>query len=117
MPKKLQPSELEKIIGVLPVKEQQSLRQQDINPAWLQENIARCKGLLRRDLWVGLTWFVAYSAALFVTKFSSLTITIFVFGVIYFIFTIFKTGSFGLNRKRVQVFEQLLNQLTNGKSF
>lgn len=117
MPKKLQPSELEKIIAVLPVKEQELLRRQEISPEWLQENIARCKSLLKQDLWVGLIWFVAYSAALFITKFSSLTITVFIFGVIYFIYTIFKTGSFGLNRKRVQVFEQLLNQMTNGKSF
>lgn len=117
MPKKLQPAEFQKIIDALPVKEQELLRQQDISPEWLRENIARCKSLLKRDLWVGLIWFVAYSAALFLTKFGSLTITIFVFGVIYFIFTIFKTGSFGLNRKRIQVYEQLLEQLTNGKSF
>jgi hypothetical protein len=40
-----------------------------------------------------------------------LTVTIFLFGMAYFIYTILKTGSFGLNRKRVQVYEELLKAM------
>lgn len=108
MGKKLQPKALDSIIGILPKKEQAKLRTQDLSPEWLEENIAYCKGLLKRDIWFGAIWFVAYTVALFVTKFGQLTISIFLLGMAYFIYTIFKTGSFGLNKKRIQVYEQLL---------
>lgn len=104
----MQSKELDGIINVLPAKEQAKLRAQDLSPEWLRENIAHCKGLLKRDMWFGAVWFVAYSVALFTTKFGQLTVSIFLVGMAYFIYTIFKTGSFGLNKKRVQVFEQLL---------
>lgn len=108
MGKKLQPKTLESIIAVLPAKEQAKLRTQDITPDWLREQIKLCKGLMKRDMWVGPIWFLGYSAALFLTGVGTTTITIFLFGIMYFIYTITKTGSFGINRKRVQVFEELL---------
>ena len=111
MGKKLQPKELDSIISVLPAKEQAKLREQDISPDWLREQIEQCRYLMTRDKWVGPIWFVAYSVSLFKTGFSSLTITIFLIGMSYFIYTILKTGSFGLNKKRVQVFEQLLKAI------
>lgn len=113
MPKKLQPREFEEIIRLLPAKERMALREQEISVAWLRENIARSKRLMKRDLWIGPVWFLAYAVSLFLTRFSNLTIGIFVVGAAYFIYTIFSTGSFGLNRKRVQVYEQLLKILEN----
>ena len=111
MGKKLQPKELDSIIAVLPAKEQAKLRAQDLSPEWLRENIAHCKNLLKRDLWFGPIWFTAYSVMLFVDGFSSLTVSIFLLGMAYFIYTIFRTGSFGLNKKRVQVYEALLKAM------
>ena len=111
MGKKLQSKELDSIISAMPAKEQAKLRAQDISPAWLRENIAHCKGLMKRDLWFGPIWFLTYSVLLFVYGYTTFTVSIFLLGVSYFIYTIFKTGSFGLNRKRVQVYEQLLQAL------
>jgi hypothetical protein len=111
MGKKLQPKTLDSIIGILPKKEQAKLRAQDLSPEWLKENITYCNGLIKRDIWFGAIWFVAYTASLFVTKFSQLTVYIFLFGMAYFFYTIFKTGSFGLNKKRIQVYEQLLKEV------
>ena len=111
MGKKLQPKELESIIAVLPAKEQAKLREQDLSPEWLRENIAHCKGLMKRDMWFGPIWFVTYSVMLFVYGFTPYIISIFLLGMGYFLYTIFKTGSFGLNKKRVQVFEQLLEAI------
>ena len=113
MPKKLQQKEFEALISSLPPKDRLALREQDISPEWLKDNIARCKSLMKRDLWVGPVWFVAYSVSLFLTRFSNFTIGIFVVGAIYFVYTIFSTGSFGLNRKRVHVYEQLLEKMGN----
>ena len=84
------------------------MREQNLSPDWLRGQIEQCRYLMNRDKWVGPIWFVAYSVALFKTGFSSLTVTIFLIGMAYFIYTILKTGSFGLNRKRVKVYEELL---------
>ena len=111
MGKKLQSKELDSIISVLPKKEQAQLRAQEISPEWLRENIANCKALLKRDLWIGPIWFVTYSVLLFMYGITTPIILIFLLGMVYFIYTIFKTGSFGLNKKRVQVFEQLLKAI------
>ncbi|MCF8246341.1 MAG: hypothetical protein K9J37_18170 [Saprospiraceae bacterium] len=111
MGKKLQPKEFESIISELSAKEQAKLREQEISVDWLREQIGQCNYLMTRDKWVGPIWFVAYAVALFKTRFSSLTVTIFLAGMAYFIYTILKTGSFGLNRKRVQVYEQLLKAM------
>ena len=111
MGKKLQPKALESIISVLPAKERARLLEQDLNPEWLREQIEQCRLLMTRDKWVGPIWFVAYSIALYKTHFSSLTVTIFLIGMSYFIYTTLKTGSFGLNKKRVKVFEELLKAM------
>ncbi|RMF22633.1 MAG: hypothetical protein D6765_14075, partial [Bacteroidetes bacterium] len=71
----------------------------------------RARASMRRDLWVGIPWFLLYSASLFVQGFSPLTIGIFLVGVLYFTFVFARYGSYGLNRKRVQVLENLLNRL------
>ncbi len=111
MGRKLQPKELESIIGILPKKEQLVLKAQDLTPEWLEGKIADFKKLIQRDIWFGGVWFVAYTAALFLTKFSQITVYIFLIGMAYFIYTIFKTGSFGLNKNRVKVYEELLKAI------
>lgn len=113
MGKKLQQKTLESIIAILPKSEQAKLLAQDLSPMWLEEKIAYFKGLLKRDIWFGAIWFAAYTVSLFTTHFGQLTISIFLLGMAYFIYTIFKTGSFGLNKKRIQVYEQLLKAMEN----
>ena len=113
MGKKLQPKTLDNIIGVLPAKEQAKLRTQDLSPDWLREQIKQCRYLMKRDIWVGPIWFVVYAVVLFKTGVSSMTVTIFLIGMVYFIYTLTKTGSYGLNRKRLQVYEQLLKAIEN----
>jgi hypothetical protein len=111
MGKKLQSKELDSIISVLPAKEQAKLRAQDISPEWLLENIAFCKGLMKRDMWFGPIWFIGYSVLMFIYGYTPYTVSIFLLGMGYFIYTIFKTGSYGLNRRRVQVYEELLKKI------
>ena len=113
MPKKLQQSEFEEIIQILPPKDRTLLREQEITPDWLRESIKRHRKLMKRDLWLGPGWVVLYGIFLFKTGYSNLTIGIFVIGAVYFIYTIFTTGSFGLNRKRVKVYEELLSKMVD----
>jgi hypothetical protein len=111
MPRKLQPTELEEIIKPLPTKERKALAAQDLTPGWLEENIERSKRSMKMDLWVGIPWFVLYSWALFAKGIGNLSISIFVLGMVYFIYTIFTRGSYGLNKKRTSVYEQLLDKM------
>lgn len=111
MGKNLQPKELERIIKILPEKDRAKLREQELSTAWLLENIAFRKGLMKRDAWIGPIWFVSYSVLMFVYGYTPYTVTIFLLGMGYFLYTFFQTGSYGLNRKRVQVYEQLLKAI------
>jgi hypothetical protein len=109
--KKLNRKELEKLASALPGKDRADFLEQDITKAWLEEQIEYRKGLMKRDAYIGFPWFIAYSASLFMVGMTWATITIFVIGVVYFVYTIFTTGSYGDNRKRVQVYEELLKKL------
>ncbi len=111
MPKTLQPNELEQIIQPLPSKDRTALRQQDLTPQWLEDKIAACKSLINRDLWFGIPWFIIYGASLIVRGFDNVTIVIFAVGMAYFLYTMFTTGSSGLNRKRIKIYEELRNKL------
>jgi len=111
MPKKLAQSEFDEIIQPLPAKDRTLLREQDVNADWLRENIERSRKLMKRDIWIGPVWVVLYGILLFKTGYSNLTITVFVIGAVYFIYTVFTTGSYGLNRKRVKVYERLLEKM------
>lgn len=104
-------TELEKILAPLPRKERQAWLEKDLRPETVEAAIRRARASMRRDLWVGIPWFLLYSASLFVQGFSPLTIGIFLVGVLYFTFVFARYGSYGLNRKRVQVLENLLNRL------
>ena len=111
MPKPLHPSDFEKIIQPLPAKDRTALREEALTPEVLCEKIGRLRKLMRRDIWIGPIWVVLYGVSLFTTGYGNLTIVIFVIGAAYFIYTVFTTGSFGLNRRRVKVYAELLEKM------
>ncbi len=108
---RIPPSELKKILAPLPRKEQQAWLEKDLRPEMVEEAIRRSRASMRRDLWVGIPWFLLYSVSLFVQGYTVLTNGIFLVGVLYFYFAFTRYGSYGLNRKRVQVLENLLERL------
>ncbi len=109
--KKIPETLLREIVRPLPARERTALLQKNPDPVFLQEQIGRCRRAMRRDLWIGPGWLVAYTAALFTQGYGTITIAVFVMGISYFLFTIFSGGSFGLNRKRVAVYSRLLEEL------
>ena len=109
--KKLSRKELEKAAAKLPVKDRATILEEEVTLEWLEEQIKFRKGLMKRDVFIGLPWFVVYTASLFMFGMTSATIAIFVVGMVYFIYTIFTTGSYGDNKKRIGVYEELLQKL------
>lgn len=111
MAKKLKPADFEAIISILSTKERNKLRDQHLSVEWLEKNIERCKNLMKRDVYIGIPWFVAYTISLWQVGLNNITAVIFVIGVVYFIYTTFTTGTYGANQRRVRVYEDLLKKL------
>ena len=111
MAKKLKAADLEKITQPLSRKERDKLKEQDITVAWLEENIEVCKNLMKRDVYIGIPWFIAYTLSLWQVGVNNITIAIFVIGVAYFVYTTFTTGTYGANQRKVKVYEELLKKL------
>ena len=102
---------LEEIMKQLPFRERNRLKELDMTPEFLEEGIAKAQKAMARDKYFGIPWFLAYTIAWFSLGKHNITVIIFVIGLIYFCYAIFTAGSFGLNRKRAKVFEEILNHL------
>lgn len=111
---RLNPAEIEKIAMILPRKEREKLKTQEITAHWLEENIEKCKNLMKRDAYIGLPWFVAYCLSLWLAGVNNITVAIFVVGVVYFVYTTFTTGTYGTNQRKVKVYEELLKKIKQG---
>ena len=111
MAKKIKPTDFEAIVQILPSKERTKLREQELSVPWLEESIERCKNLMKRDAYIGIPWFLAYSISLWKIGMNNITAAIFVIGVVYFVYTTFTTGTYGLNQRKVRVYEDLLKKL------
>ena len=111
MAKKLKPDDFEAIIKILPSKERIKLREQNLSVQWLEESLVQCKNLMKRDAYIGIPWFAAYCISLWKIGLNNITVAIFVIGVIYFVYTTFTTGSYGLNQRKVKVYGELLKKL------
>lgn len=111
MPKSLSPEKIMEIASLLPKRERSDLAKQNLSKEWLSSQIALCQKRMKRDLWVGLPWFLLYSYLLFTKGVTTMTMVVFAVGMAYFVYTIFTTGSYGLNKNRVKVYKQLLQEL------
>ena len=117
MPKKIPTEKLEQIIKPLPSKDRLALREQAPSEQRLQEKIALAKGLMKRDLWLGLPLMLVYLGTLAWAYFThqnltnNITLSAGVLAFGYFAYTIFTTGSYGTNRKRLAVYAELLKAI------
>lgn len=111
MSKNPSPEKIETIASLLPKKERRDLANQVLSKDWLQSQIEICQKRMKRDLWIGLPWFLLYSFLLFTKGVNVLSMGVFAAGMVYFVYTIFTTGSYGLNKNRVKVYKQLLEEL------
>ncbi len=105
------PKKIEEIVALLPKKERRDLARETPSEEWLLTQIQLCQKSMKRDLWIGLPWFLIYSYLLFAQGVTALTMGVFAVGMVYFVYTIFTTGSYGLNKNRVKVYKQLLEEL------
>ncbi len=117
MPKKIAAEKLEQIIKSLPTKDRLILREQALSEQWLEEKIADTKSLMKRDLWLGLPLMLLYLGTMAWAYFTqqnivnNITLSAGVLAFGYFAYTVFTTGSYGTNKKRLAVYEELLKAI------
>jgi len=70
-----------------------NLKSENLTPEFLELAIQRSKRGMKWDLFVDITWFIIYSVSLVRFGLGNLTFSIFVVGLVYFTFRIFKNGS------------------------
>lgn len=111
MPTKLAKKDLEEILKPLPPKDRKRLMEEELTFEKITATLERTRQLMKRDIWVGLPWFLLYSIALFTKGIGIFSVGIFVAGMIYFITTALTSGSYGLNRKRAKALESMIEKL------
>ena len=105
-------AEIERLLKKLPRKYAEEIRQTSWTADTLREALAEKRQFMRNDLWFGLPWVVIYGASLIFFGFNAGTIAILVVGIAYFSYALLKNGSYGVNRKRVRIYELLLAQIS-----
>lgn len=103
--------DFKRIIKILPFREQKSWIREEIQAEDLKDRIQKGKETMKLDVYFGIPWFLLYAISLAVGGLNYLTIIIFVIGLVYFTYRFFKNGSYGMNRKRIKVCEELLEIL------
>ena len=111
MPKKLSAGEVEKIVAPLSAKDRRELIDHLPDTAELEERIQEKKKLMKRDAIVGPVWVILYGVAWFKTGVSIWTGLVFLAGASYFVYSIFTTGSYGINQRRLKVYQKLLDAM------
>ena len=109
--KKLTEKEFRDLIKPLPLRERERLKRKDMTPEWLEEQIAYAKQEMKNDIYLGIPWVIIYSISLFQFGLTAATIAIFCIGAAYFFYVTIKRGNYGLLKKKVQVFENILDKL------
>ena len=94
----------------LPRKEREEINSGSLSKEEMAARIRRSRDAMKQDLWVGIPWFVAYLVMWFTTGISFGTIALTVIGIIYFTYSFFTTGSYGVNRRRVKIYQYLLEK-------
>ena len=92
----------------LPKKEREEIRSKSLSKEEMKQRIQRSRDAMKQDLWVGIPWFGAYTLMWFTTGVSFGTIALTIIGIVYFTYSYFTTGSYGVNRRRVKVYQALL---------
>lgn len=94
----------------LPKKEREEIRARSLSKEEMRQRQQRSRDAMKQDLWVGIPWFLAYTLMWFTTGVSFGTIALTVVGIGYFTYSYFTTGSYGVNRRRVKVYQALLEE-------
>jgi len=93
----------------LPRKEREEIKSGSLAKEEMAARLKSSQDAMKRDLWVGIPWFVAYTIMWFTTGASFGSIALTVVGLVYFTYSFFTTGSYGVNRRRVKIYEALLS--------
>ena len=110
MPLPITEKKFQVIIARLPKKDREKLKLRELHLEKLEALKKEAQDAMNRDLWVGIPWFVMYASSMFMFGLTSMTVLLFVLGMVYFVYSYFKFGHYGLNKLRHTVYEDLLRE-------
>jgi hypothetical protein len=110
--KKLTEKDFRELTKPLPLRERERLKRVDMTPEWLEEQIVYFKQEMKNDVTLGIPWVIIYAISLLQFGLTAATIAIFCIGAAYFFYVTIKRGNYGLLKKKVQVFEKVLEHLS-----
>lgn len=96
---------------ILPQKDRQAIIANPPTVAQLNDWIKHTEELMKRDVQMGIPLLIAYAISLIFFQQQWALIALTVIAILYFSYTTFTTGTYGLNRRRLKVYKALLNEL------
>ena len=109
--KKTDKKSVDEIIRFLPASERKRIKAMTLTLEFLNEEIEKSKKAMKLDASFGIPWLIAYFFCMYKFRYTTPTLIIFGIGVLYFCYAYFTRGSYGLNSKRVKVFEEIKETL------
>ena len=110
---KIKAKELDQILKILPPKEQEKIREADLNLEYVNEELAKAQKAMKMDTSFGIPWLIAYCLGLWQFGYTVQTLAIFGIGMIYFLWAIYTRGTYGTNSRKAKVFKALKAALEN----
>lgn len=98
---------IQEIIKFMPAKERKRIEAADLTLDFLNTEIEQAQQAMKLDRSFGLPWLIAYVFCLWKFRYTMPTLMIFGVGFVYFAYAIYSRGSYGLNSRRVKVFEEI----------
>ena len=98
---------IEEALKRLPALERKKIDIQNLDHAFLDEGIEKSKKAMKTDAIFGIPWVIIYGYTLFTFGPHVLTLGVFIIGIVFFAYAIRTRGSYGVNKKRVQVYEKI----------
>lgn len=103
--------DLDKLIRMMPSKERKRIKSAELTPDFVNQEIEKAKNAMKQDMSFGLPWVIAYIFCIWKFRYTTPTLIIFGIGGIYFAYAIYSRGTYGLNRQRLKVFEEIKGKL------
>lgn len=104
-------AEKEQLLKRLPRRYAEEIHQTSWTRDLLLAEIAEKRQLMKNDLWFGIPWAIIFLGSLWYFGYTTGTIAILLVGIVYFSLALWKFGSYGVNRKRVRIYELLLEEM------
>lgn len=95
----------------LPIRIKEKINRKMLTKEFLETEIAQAKRDMKTDIYFGIPWVICYTFSLFMFGLAAGTIGIFCLGAAYFLYVTYKRGNYGMLKRKVEVYEDILGKI------